>query len=106
MSCDYCGRYWKGEGCNMTERKIMLSSIISQAFYDIHQDILSHGHVHYWLKGGRGSGKSSFVSVELILGMMADPQAHAVVLRKVAANLKDSVFEQLWWAIRSLGVEQ
>ena len=106
MSCDYCGRYWKGEGCNMTERKILLSSIISPAFYDIHQDILSHGHVHYWLKGGRGSGKSSFVSVELILGMMADPQAHAVVLRKVAANLKDSVFEQLWWAIRSLGVEQ
>lgn len=90
----------------MKEKKIFLSSLIGPAFYEVHRDIAAHRHVHYWLKGGRGSGKSSFVSLEIILGMMADPKAHAVVLRKVAVNLKDSVFEQLWWAIRSLGVEE
>ena len=37
--------------------------------------------------------------------MIADEEANAVVLRKVAANLKDSVFEQMNWAIRTLGVE-
>ena len=84
----------------MKEKKIFLSSLIGPAFYEVHRDIAAHRHVHYWLKGGRGSGKSSFVSLEIILGMMADPKAHAVVLRKVAVNLKDSVFEQLWWAIR------
>lgn len=89
----------------MKEKKIFLSSLIGPAFYEVHRDIAANKHVHYWLKGGRGSGKSSFVSLEIILGMMADPKAHAVVLRKVAVNLKDSVFEQLWWAIRSLGVE-
>ena len=87
------------------EKNIPFFSYWTLAFYEVHRDIAAHRHVHYWLKGGRGSGKSSFVSLEIILGMMADPKAHAVVLRKVAVNLKDSVFEQLWWAIRSLGVE-
>ena len=36
---------------------------------------------------------------------MKDEQANAVVLRKVGFNLKDSVYEQLQWAILSLGVE-
>ncbi|MDN4081333.1 phage terminase large subunit, partial [Paenibacillus polymyxa] len=41
----------------------------------------------------------------IILGMMKDPKANAVVLRKVGLYLKDSVFEQLQWAIEVLGVE-
>ena len=36
--------------------------------------------------------------------MMKDKNANAVVLRKVGFNLKDSVFEQLKWAIDVLGV--
>jgi PBSX family phage terminase large subunit len=35
---------------------------------------------------------------------MSDPNANAVVLRKVKDTLKDSVFEQLCWAIEALGV--
>ena len=36
--------------------------------------------------------------------MMKDPMANAVVIRKVGLYLKDSVYEQLLWAIERLGV--
>ena len=84
--------------------KIKLSELIAPSFYEIHNDIKYNRYTHYWLKGGRGSGKSSFVSIEIILGMMKDPNANAVVLRKVKETLKDSVFEQLIWAIEKLKV--
>ncbi|MEA4972933.1 MAG: phage terminase large subunit [Candidatus Metalachnospira sp.] len=82
-----------------------LSSIIAPSFYEVHNDIKRRGHTHYWLKGGRGSTKSSFASTEIILGMMKDKNANCVALRKVGMNLKDSVYEQLEWAIKMLGVE-
>ena len=82
-----------------------LTKLIAPSFYGVHHDIKAGRHTHYWLKGGRGSTKSSFISVETILGMMQDTAANALVLRKVAANLKDSVYEQLLWAIEALGVE-
>lgn len=79
-----------------------LSELISPAFYRVHDEIDSY--THFWLCGGRGSTKSSFVSIEIILGIMKNPDANAVVLRKVGAYLKDSVFSQLQWAIEKLGV--
>lgn len=85
--------------------EISLLDAIAPSFYDIHWDIIDGDHVHYWLAGGRGSTKSSFVGVEIILGMMADPLANTIVLRKVKETLKGSVDEQLEWAIDILGVE-
>lgn len=85
---------------------IELKDIIAPSFYGLHNDIKNHKHTYYWLKGGRGSTKSSFVSIEIILGMMKDSNANCVALRKVGVNLKDSVYEQLEWAIKMLGVEQ
>lgn len=82
-----------------------LSEIIAPSFHDVHRDIKAGNHTHYWLGGGRGSTKSSFVAIEIILGIMSDPNANAVVLRKVKDTLKESVFEQLTWAIEALGVE-
>ena len=81
-----------------------LTEIIAPAFYSVHRDIVANKHTHYWLKGGRGSTKSSFVSVEIPLGIMKHPDANAVVIRKVGLYLKDSVYEQLLWAIERLGV--
>lgn len=83
---------------------VKLSELIAEPFYKVHEDIKSGGHTHYWLKGGRGSTKSSFVSIEIILGMMKDTNANALILRKVGLYLKDSVYEQLLWAIDKLGV--
>lgn len=86
--------------------KVKLSELIAPSFYEIHNDIKHNRYTHYWLKGGRGSTKSSFVSLEVILGIMKDPNANAVALRKVKETIKDSVFEQLVWAIEKLKVAE
>ncbi|WP_069202969.1 PBSX family phage terminase large subunit [Bacillus testis] len=82
-----------------------LSDVIAPSFKKIHNDLKKDGHTHYWLGGGRGSTKSSFVAIEIIFGIMNDPQANAVSMRKVKDTLKDSVYEQLSWAIEMLGVD-
>ena len=84
--------------------RISLKDLIAPSFYSVHNALKREQYTHYWLKGGRGSTKSTFASVQIVLGMMQDPNANAVVLRKVARYLKDSVFEQLMWAIDKLGV--
>jgi PBSX family phage terminase large subunit len=81
-----------------------LADLISPSFYDLHQDIRKGGHSHYWLKGGRGSTKSSFIAIEVILGIMAFKGANAVALRKVGDTLRDSAYEQYLWATEILGV--
>lgn len=83
---------------------VRLSSIIAPSFHGVHRDIKQNRHTHYWLKGGRGSTKSSFVSVEIILGVMNDPNANAIAFRKIGETLQESVYQQLLWAIEILGV--
>lgn len=84
--------------------KSRLESLIAPPFLPILEDIHKDRHTHYFLKGGRGSTKSSFVSVAIIKGVMENPKANGVVLRKVGVNLKDSVYQQLIWAIDALDV--
>lgn len=86
--------------------KINLSDLIAPQFYNIHWDILEGRHTHYKLYGGRGSTKSSFISIEIIMGMMQDPEANAACFRRVGNTLQESVFEQLLWAIDALGVSR
>lgn len=81
-----------------------LKDCISPNFSHIHGSIKDGTFTHYWLKGGRGSGKSSFVSIEIILGLMKEKDVGAVAIRRVGNSLKDSVFAQLVWAINKLGV--
>lgn len=83
-----------------------LSSIIAPSFFDIHKYIKQNKYTHYWLGGGRGSTKSSFISIEIVLNMMKDPNANAVVLRKIGNTLENSVYNQVIWAIDKLGVSQ
>lgn len=81
-----------------------LSNVVAPSFYNVHKALKEGKYTHYWLGGGRGSTKSSFVAIEVILGIMRDPKANAVTLRKVDKTLKDSVHQQLQWAIEVLGV--
>ena len=81
-----------------------LSELIAPAYYGVHRDIVEGGHREYWLRGGRGSGKSSFVSLEIALGLLRDPTANAVIYRRVAATLRESVYEQMLWAVDRLGL--
>lgn len=88
--------------------QVRLTDLIAPAFYDLHWDVFEGRHTYYKLAGGRGSTKSSFASVEIILGMMDDAQnkrmTNAVCFRRYKDNLHDSVYEQLIWAIDRLEV--
>lgn len=86
--------------------EIKLSQLIAPSFFEVHKAVKNNSYTHYWLRGGRGSTKSSFVSIEIILGMMQNPDANAVAIRKVGQYLKDSVFAQLKWAIDALGAAE
>lgn len=86
------------------QTQVKLTSLIAPSFYGLHWDINEHKHTHYKLAGGRGSTKSSFISLEIILGMMQDPMANSIAMRKVGRFLEESVFEQLRWAIDVLGM--
>ena len=75
---------------------------ISSSFSDINRAIDDREYREYYLEGGRGSTKSSFISEKIIELMENNPKMCAVVLRKVKDTLKDSVFAQLEWAIDTL----
>ena len=83
---------------------IRLSKKIGSAFYDVAHDVFLHGHTHYDFSGGRGSLKSSTVSVLVPLLLINNPGTHALVLRKVANTIRDSVYAQYIWAIGELGM--
>lgn len=83
---------------------IFLSEKIGPAFYEIAHDIFHHGHTHYDFSGGRGSLKSSTVSIIVPLLLVGNPGTHALVLRKVANTIRDSVYAQYIWAIGELGM--
>ncbi len=84
--------------------KIKLSDIIAPHFYRDHRAIQNHEYTHFWENGGRGSTKSSFFGVEVVYTLIKNPSCHAVVLRKVARTIKDSIFPQVRWAIDMLGL--
>lgn len=85
------------------EAKAKTSDCIAPHFYDVHRYIRGLEYSEYFLKGGRGSLKSSFVALQIILGIIKNKDWNAVVFRKVGDSLRTSVFEHLLWAINMLG---
>ena len=83
---------------------VRLSTLIGSAFYDLARDVFRHGHTHYDLSGGRGSLKSSCVSLLVPPLLISNPNYHACVFRKVGNTIRDSVFQQYIWAIDKLGM--
>lgn len=88
------------------ELTIPLTECIGPAFYNMHWDIIEGNHTYYDCIGGRGSLKSSDISIEIVMGIMQDKDANALVYRKVADTIGDSVYEQICWAIDKLGVSE
>ena len=81
-----------------------LSDIISPAFIEPHRAIKVGAINELVEKGGRGSAKSSHLSVEVVLELLRHPDCHAVVMRKVGNTLRTSVYAQICWAIAELGL--
>ena len=83
---------------------VKISELVAPCFAQVYREARSGQHDELWLTGGRGSGKSSFVSLYIMLGLLRDEQANAIVYRKVAETLRDSVYSQMLWAIEALGM--
>ncbi len=85
--------------------RIKLKDVLLPAYIKPHQVIKNHKYLRYVFKGGRGSGKSSHIAIELILDIIKYPIT-ALCVRKVGKTLQDSCYEQLKEAIQILGVER
>lgn len=81
---------------------ILPAKDIASSFVDVNRAIDDRDYREFYLEGGRGSTKSSFISEKIIELLENNPRMCAVVLRKVKDTLKDSVFAQLEWAIDML----
>lgn len=79
--------------------------LLSKEFVDLNRDISDRRHTEYVLKGGRGSTKSSFISLKIIELIKNNQQMHALCCRKVGNTLRDSVYAQIQWAITALGLD-
>lgn len=79
---------------------------VAPAFAPVLFDIDDHGHTEYVFPGGRGSTKSSFISLSVIDLLKKNREMHACVLRNVGNTLKDSVYAQILWAISTLGLDE
>lgn len=75
-------------------------------YFKVLKYILEHKYVHYVFAGGRGSTKSSFVSIAIILIMLRYPDVNCICFRKVGNTIKTSIRNQIIWAIYTLGIEQ
>ena len=80
-----------------------ITSCLAACYLPIHEEVQAGTHTIFHLPGGRGSCKSSFVSLEIVDGIMKDPEANGIVFRKTAATMRESVFSQIAWAIDALG---
>ena len=77
---------------------------MADTFLPVYRDIRAEKHSEYLLYGGRGSTKSSFISLVIIELLVNNPEFHGVICRKVKDTLRDSVYAQLCWAISTLGL--
>ncbi len=58
------------------------------------------------LYGGRGSSKSRFTATKIIYRMLTEEYFRCIIIRNIAANIKDSAFQQLLDVIEDLGLSE
>lgn len=88
---------------------------MNSATFDINKEINPNfdkvwfsEYPYHILRGGRNSFKSSVVSMKLVRDMFIHiangRTANVIILRKVASTIRDSVFQQVKWAIDKFGL--
>ena len=80
--------------------------IVPDVFHKMIRDIRKKKHSEYILPGGRGSIKSSTVSLIIPELLKNNSNMHALILRKVGNTIKDSVYAQMKWAIDKLDLNE
>lgn len=81
-------------------------SVVPDVFHKMIRDIRAKKHTEYILPGGRGSMKSSTISLIIPELIKNNPNMHALILRKVGNTIKDSVYAQMKWAIDKLNLTE
>jgi PBSX family phage terminase large subunit len=104
------GRYHRLEQPEPEETKartqcIISADIIGKEYFDALRAINSGLYDEFLLEGGRGSLKSSFVSLAVIYLLVNNPNMHGLVMRQIADTMRDSVYNQLLWAESMLGLQ-
>ena len=83
--------------------QIKLSEVFTKSFIDLHKKIKNEDYLKYVLKGGRASGKSSFIGQEIILDIIKYPIT-ILCVRKIGNTLQESCYEQIKEAIDQLNL--
>lgn len=83
---------------------VNVAELVIPAFAAMFQAVMNHDRKEYWCQGGRNSTKSSFISICIVLLIISFPKANAVVVRRFSNTLRDSVYNQVLWAITELGL--
>jgi PBSX family phage terminase large subunit len=78
--------------------------LVAPPFLAPHRQVARDVGGEWWEFGGRSSGKSSHVSLEVAYGMMRHPERSAYVTMQRQKDMREGVFEQLSWALDALGV--
>lgn len=81
-------------------------SVVPDVFHRMIRDIRAKKHTEYILPGGRGSMKSSTISLIIPELLKNNSNMHALILRKVGNTIKDSVYAQMKWAIDKLDLNE
>lgn len=83
----------------------MPAKMLAEPHFSIWRDIKNKVHTEYVLYGGRGSAKSTFISLMVVDLLLSNDQLHAVLCRRVKDTLRDSVYAQMKWAIGELRLD-
>jgi phage terminase large subunit len=84
---------------NIDSRELF-APVYNRAFNDIFA--AEPKHERWTFPGGRASCKSSFISLCVVLLIVIFPFLNALVIRRYSKTLRQSVFEQIVWAIDKL----
>ena len=84
------------------DKELSLSELIGGGFKDFWESKKRYRVI----KGSRGSKKSVTTAFWLVINLMANDKANALVVRRYANTLRDSCFAVLQWVIDRLGVSE
>ena len=86
-------------------KQLKISDLLTPKFYSLYSAWKSNKYTRLICKGGRGSAKSTNIALILVVDLMQYP-VNTICFRKVGETLRKSVYEQIKWAIKFLGVEE
>lgn len=86
-------------------KQLKISDLLTSKFYPLYSAWKSNKYTRLVCKGGRGSAKSTNIALILVVDLMQYP-VNTICFRKVGETLRKSVYEQIKWAIKFLGVEE